>query len=251
MSRRFLSERDRRPELMDDFSAGGAALLQAHRQLRGLNRLFAAANPVMYGVRRLWRECGCPRQLQLLDVGAGSGDVNRRLLRWAVANGVKLRITLADKTEEACAAARAYYAAEPDVEVRRCDLFELPAGGTDIVTASQFAHHFTDAELPAVLARMLAAARLGVVVSDIHRHPVAWTAVWLATRLSANRYIRHDAPLSVAKGFRGVEWEQLGERLEGAVLRYRWRPLFRYAVLVRRADAVAAVTAASAAVKGR
>jgi 2-polyprenyl-3-methyl-5-hydroxy-6-metoxy-1,4-benzoquinol methylase len=226
---------------MDDFDSGGEELLQAHRQLRRLNRLFGASNPVMYGVRRLWRECGCSQRLHVLDIGAGSGDINRRLLRWAAANDVKLRITLADKTEEACAEARAFYAGEPQVEVRRSDLFELPAGCADIVTASQFAHHFTNGELPAVAKRMLAAARLGVVVSDIHRHSVAWAAVWMATRLSANRYIRHDAPLSVAKGFRGADWELLGKRLAetdmGAVLQYRWRLLFRYAVLVRHGSA--------------
>jgi 2-polyprenyl-3-methyl-5-hydroxy-6-metoxy-1,4-benzoquinol methylase len=237
MRRRFLSERVERAELMDDFTAGGATLRQAHRQLRCLNRLFGAASPALYGVQRLWRECGSPRRLHLLDIGAGSGDVNRRMLRWAAANGVKLRITLVDKAEEACAEARAYYAAEPQVDVRRSDLFELSAGCADIVTASQFAHHFANEELPTVVERMLTAARLGIVVNDIHRHPAAWAAVWLASRLSANRYIRHDAPLSVAKGFRGADWELLGERLEGvgAVLQYRWRPLFRYAVLVRRA----------------
>jgi SAM-dependent methyltransferase len=237
MRRYDLRERDERAELMDDLSAGGPSLRQAYRQLRRLNRVFAAAAPAVYGVNRLWRDCGRPARLTVLDIGAGSGDVNRRLLRWADANGVELRLVLTDIAAEACAEARSCFADEPRVEVRQCGLDELPAAGADIVTASQFVHHFATEELPVVVGRMLAASRLGVVVADIHRHRFAWAAVWLVTRLSANRYIRHDGPLSVARGFRGGDWERLAERLGGAAtLRYAWRPMFRYAVTVRRGE---------------
>lgn len=237
MLRRDLSERDQRKELIDDLSVGGEELRRAHRQLRLLNRLFAASGPAVYGVDRLWRECGRPAELTVLDVGAGSGDTNRRLLQWAEANGVELRLVLLDLSAEACAEAQTYYLHEPRVEVRRGSLFELETESADIVTASQFVHHFAAEELPAVVERMLAASLLGVVLADIHRHRLAYSAVWLVTRLSSNRYIRHDGPLSVARGFRGRDWERLGATLRsGVTLRYAWRPLFRYAVIVRRQE---------------
>ncbi|WP_331436768.1 methyltransferase domain-containing protein [Gordoniibacillus kamchatkensis] len=201
MDRRDLRRRDETMELMDDLARGGEELLQAHRHLHLLNRLFAAAGPAVYGVDRLWRECGRPSELTVLDIGAGSGGINRRLLRWADANGIGLRLVLVDVAAEACAAARASFADEPRVEVRQGSLFELAADSADIVTASQFAHHFMGEELPAAVRRMAAASRLGVVLADIHRHWLAYAAVWLVTRLSPNRYIRHDGPLSVRAAF--------------------------------------------------
>ncbi|MCA0758222.1 methyltransferase domain-containing protein [Paenibacillus sp. N4] len=232
---RQLRSRAEAAELMDDAAAGGAELSEALRQLRLLNRLFFAAAPTLYGVKRLWRQAGSPARLSILDIGAGSGDVNRKLLKWADKQGVVLTVTLVDMTEEACAEARRLFAGEPRVKVQRGDLFTLSAEGTDIVTGTQFLHHFEKERVPAAVKSMLKASRLGVVINDIHRHGIAWTAVWVATRLFPSRYIRNDGPLSVAKGFRGGDWRQLRDEPGLESLQFAWRPLFRYAVILRKA----------------
>jgi SAM-dependent methyltransferase len=223
------------PELMDDLSVGGHELREALQKLRVLNRIFAAAAPTLYGVKRLWREADKPRRLTILDIGSGSGDVNRHLLRWADANRIDLKITLIDITEEACAEARLYFHNEPRVQVVRQDLFSLPEACADMVTATQFVHHFASDELPGVVKSMLKASQLGVVVNDIHRHLIPWAAVWLVARMiSNNRYIVHDGPLSVAKGFRAADWNHLREVLGVSSMFYAWRALFRYVVVIRK-----------------
>ncbi|EFM10838.1 Methyltransferase type 12 [Paenibacillus curdlanolyticus YK9] len=229
-----LRGRAKLPELMDDYADGGEPLRQALQHLGRLNRLFAAAGPVLYGVKRLWKEAGRPRRLAIVDIGCGAGDVNRALLRWAKREGVALELTLTDITAEACAEARELFRDEPRVSVEQLDLFQLPAGAADIVVASQVLHHFDEGDVEKAFAAMLHGARLGVAVGDIHRHPIAWAAVWLAARLvSRNRYIRHDGPLSVAKGFRAADWRRLQAAMKRAYpdaqLAYAWRPLFRYA----------------------
>jgi len=234
---RTFRHRERRPELMDDLSGGGPQLQEALVHLRGLNRLFGAAYPTLYGVKRLWREAGRPKVLTVIDIGAGSGDVNGRLLEWATREGVNLRLTLMDITEEAIREARLYYGNEPRVRVCRGNLFELDKESADVVTGTQLLHHFADEELERAVACMLNASRLGVVVNDIHRHWLPWSAVWLATRLiSRNPYIRHDGPLSVAKGFRASDWKALRQRLHGVRMRSSWRPLFRYAVIIYKTE---------------
>jgi SAM-dependent methyltransferase len=236
---RTLRHRAEQPEKMDDFSQGGSELREALRHLRRLNRIFGAAPPTLYGVRRLWSEAGRPKRLSILDVGAGSGDVNRLLLRWADANRIDLQIVLADVTEEACEEARRLFRGERRVRVMRSDLFALPDACADVVTGTQFVHHFGADRLPGAVRRMLQISRLGVVINDIHRHWIPWAAVWLATRLvSGNRYIRSDGPLSVAKGFRARDWDELGQALgiAGKIF-YAWRPWFRYVVVVRKSRA--------------
>lgn len=188
-----------------------------------------------YGVQQLWQEAGKPDYLSILDIGAGSGDVNRLLLRWASANGIEIKLTLADRTEEACEEARQLFRDEPRVEVMQCNLYDLEPGSFDIVTGTQFVHHFSPAELPSVVGSMLRASKTGVVINDIHRHWIPWLAVWLTARLiSTNRYIRNDAALSVAKGFRAEDWRHLKDALGVPDMAYCWRPLFRYAVIIKK-----------------
>ncbi len=234
-----MERRAKREELMDDFSVGGAELEEALKHLRRLNRMFGAAMPVEYGVNRLWEQSGKPASLSILDIGAGSGEINRSLLRWADKKQIELAITLVDATEEACLEANRLFANEPRVTIMQANLFDLPSEAADIVTGSQFAHHFSDEELPNAVAHMLKVSRKGAVLADIHRHFIAWLAVWLSVRMiSKNRYILHDGPLSVAKGFRAQDWRMLGSRLQKVVgqaeLKYSWRPLFRYSAVVKK-----------------
>lgn len=230
---RSLSVRAQEEELMDDFSRGGEELSEALKHLRRLNRLFAASGPTQTGVEKLWKTLGRPTSLSLIDVGAGSGDVNRALLNWAEQRGVEMAITLVDLTEEACREARALFQEEPRVTVHCGDVKNLPSASADIVTASQFIHHFEGKQLVDIVSHMLRAAKYGVVINDIHRHIVSYTAVWLTTRLiSRNRYIRHDGPLSVAKGFKGRDWMALKDQMGVDTMTYKWRPMFRYSVVI-------------------
>lgn len=230
---RALSVRAKEDELMDDFSMGGEELSEALKHLRRLNRIFAAPGPTRDGVEKLWQAIGQPQKLSILDVGAGSGDVNVKLLEWADRKGIKLEITLVDMTEEACAEARQLFRNEPRVNVMRADLQELADASADIVTGSQFVHHFDGQQLVDMVAHMRRASRHGVVINDIHRHPVSYTAVWVMTRMiSRNRYIRHDGPLSVAKGFKDRDWQELKHQLQAEAMTYTWKPLFRYSVVI-------------------
>ncbi|MEK3914548.1 methyltransferase domain-containing protein [Paenibacillus sp. FSL H7-0331] len=232
---RSIQRRAEEPELMDDFTIGGAALREALHHLRLLNRIFGASAPTLYGVKRLWLDAGKPRKLTILDIGCGSGDVNAHLLKWADRNRIELQLVLIDITEEACEEARLYFQNEPRVQVRKDDLFSLPEACADIITGTQFVHHFAADELPGVVDKMLKASRLGVVINDIHRHWIPWAAVWLVTRmLSNNRYILHDGPLSVAKGFRSADWQHLRKTLDTPEMFYAWRPLFRYVVVLNK-----------------
>jgi 2-polyprenyl-3-methyl-5-hydroxy-6-metoxy-1,4-benzoquinol methylase len=227
------SQRSSALERMDDRRIGGEELAEALRQLRVINWVIGSAWPTFEGVLRLWYRAGQPKQLSLLDIGAGSGDVNRMLLAWARYSGVALSITLVDIHPETCAVAREYYCDEPRVQVVCSDIRHLGVQPVDIVTAALFAHHFSSEQLPEVFVVLARAARLGVVINDLHRHPIAWAAIWAATHLlSRNPMIRNDAPLSVQRGFRATEIEQLRRAPGLSDLTYRWRPFFRYLIML-------------------
>jgi 2-polyprenyl-3-methyl-5-hydroxy-6-metoxy-1,4-benzoquinol methylase len=234
-----LTQRSTALELMDDRSIGGEELVGALRELRVINRWLGSAWPTLEGVLRLWRRAGQPPRLTILDIGAGSGDINRLLLAWAARWGVAMHITLVDIHPETCAAAAAYYRDEPCVQVVCSDLLRLGTQSADIVTAALFTHHFPSDQLPDVFGALTRAARIGVVVNDLHRHTLAWAGIWVATRLfSNNRMIRHDGPLSVRRGFRPSDLDQLRAEPGLGALTYAWRPFFRYLITIPVASSI-------------
>lgn len=229
-----LAVRLERQERMDDLSIGGVELREALAQLGWINRLLGAAQVTREGLVQLWRAAGRPRRLHVLDVGAGGGDINWTLLRWARRAGVRLSITLLDRHPETCAYAAHRFRREPRVKVVQGDLQALTPRSADIVTASLVLHHLPTLQIPWTLLHWQQAARIGVVVNDLHRHPLALAGIRLATGLlSRNPMIRHDAPLSVRRGFQAVELADMRgyPGLEG--LQYRWRPLFRYLITLQ------------------
>lgn len=232
-----LARRSESAELMDDPTIVGPELTEALRQHRWINGLLGAFWPTLEGVDTLWREAGRPDRLRIVDVGAGSGEVNRVLLRWAAFRGVELRIAVVDIHHDTCREAAEYNETEPRIHVVQGDLFHPPFQHCDIVTASLVLHHFASDQLPGIFAALLKAGRLGVVVNDLHRHALAWLLIRVATHvLSRNRMIRNDAPLSVQRGFRQADLCQLRAQPGLEALHWGWRPFFRYLIIAPAAN---------------
>jgi SAM-dependent methyltransferase len=98
----------------------------------------------------------------------------------------------------------------------------------DIVTCSQVLHHFFDAEAQFVLAEMNRVARVQAIVSDIHRSRIAAAGIWLASfPLAFHPASRHDAVVSVMRGFREAELRQMVRESLGVDAFVRYRPGYR------------------------
>ena len=99
-------------------------------------------------------------------------------------------------------------------------------------SASLFLHHFPPEDVARLLREMGRVARV-VVVNDLHRHPLAYHAIRTLARLSPSEMFRHDAPMSVRRGFTGPELDALLAEA-GLVATRRWRWAFRWQVIARR-----------------
>jgi SAM-dependent methyltransferase len=155
------------------------------------------------------------------------------LLPWAEHRNLDMQLTLLDIHPHTCAVARDRNRANSRVGVVQGDIYQLGVQQVDIVIASLFLHHIPTRQLASVLDSLQRAARLGVVINDLHRHWLAWAFIKTATRLfSGNRLIRHDAPLSVRRGFRAGDLERLKNKAGLKHLTYYRRPFFRYLIVL-------------------
>jgi 2-polyprenyl-3-methyl-5-hydroxy-6-metoxy-1,4-benzoquinol methylase len=226
--------RSRLAELMDDPGVAAAEMRRTLDELEWINRALNGYAPSLAGIAALLP--GDARELTLLDVGTGCGDLPRRVVRWAGGRGVRARVVGIDVAPAAVEHAILRSSGCEGVSFERADLFALPAAERfDIVHAAMVLHHFEDEKAPLALRRMFELARWGIVVNDIHRHPLAYHGIRLLTRcLSQSRLIRNDAPLSVLRAFRRGELERLVREAGLPAGEIHWHWAFRWRLVVRK-----------------
>jgi len=220
---------------MDDLTLATDALRQNLDELETINTWLGGYAPVLNALARLQRRLPRGRPLRLADLGSGGGDTLRHIARWARKNSISVELTGIDANpfmlEYAAAKSRDY----PEITYRRFDIFspEFEAQPYDVLTCSLFCHHFTDDELVNLLARWQQQARVAVVINDLHRHWLAYHSIgWLTRLLGGSYLVRHDAPLSVARAFRRVDWVELLARAGIRQYELRWRWAFRWQVII-------------------
>ncbi len=224
-----LRTRSDEPELMDDFALTGAEVQQALREIGRVNRFLGGTATTLAGLAphlRKRREA-----LHLLDLGTGGGDIPVAIARHCRRVGVPVRIVAVDLGAHACRHALDAARTFPEIEICRADAGRLPFAPRSFHLAhcAMFLHHFTQEEIAHLLGALAGLVREGILINDLHRHAVAYHSIQGLTRLfSRSRLVKYDAPLSVRRGFRGADWDDIRERCGFPAFRYRWRWPFRY-----------------------
>lgn len=193
-----------RLETLDRRDADPVTATRNLRDLAFVNTMFGGRQTVRWGVTHLLRGLPAERTYTLLDVGAGAGDIAHYLrdtMPW------RLMPVALDHLRPAAALCRAR-----GVHALVGDLSALPVGarGVDVVVLSQVLHHLPRPDIPAFLHGLSALARVGVVVADLRRSPLAQGGIWAAAHLlGLHRVTRVDGVTSVGKGFTRAELDAL------------------------------------------
>jgi 2-polyprenyl-3-methyl-5-hydroxy-6-metoxy-1,4-benzoquinol methylase len=230
------THRSTQPELMDDLTLATDDLRRNLRELRVTNRLLGGNDVTLRGLAALLG--GVPDRpvpLRVADLGCGGGDMLRLMARWLRRRAVPAALTGLDANAFMLTYARQQTADDfPEVGYRQLDVFSEEFGrlSFDVVSMTLFCHHFTDQQLIELWSVLRRQTRIGLVINDLHRHPLAYYAIWgLSTALRTSALYRHDARLSVARAFRRTELEALLRQAGFTRFRIRWRWAFRWEVV--------------------
>jgi len=229
-----LTTRATTPELMDDLTLATDELRQNLDELETINTWLGGYRPVLAALARLRPRFPAGRLLRLADLGSGGGDTLRHVARWARRRSVPLAAEGIDANDFMLAYAAAKSQEYPEISYRQLDIFspEFAARPYDVLTASLFCHHFTDAELVELLRGWHQQAGLAVVINDLHRHPLAYYSIkYLTKLLGGSRLVQNDAPLSVARAFSRRDWVRLLAAAGITNYELRWCWAFRWQVV--------------------
>ena len=206
-----LTQRKLSDEWMDDPALDGRRHRQALRGLARLNVASGSVGLVWSLIRKVMVDLGT-KELSLLDVATGSGDIPIGLYRRARRAGLHLKILAVDLSETALEVARRRAAQRGAViEFRQLDILADPLTEQfDVVLCSLFLHHLDEGPAVTLLRILKRRARHLVVVNDLVRSRMSWVLVWLGSRLLSRSDVVHfDALASVRAAFTPTELQGL------------------------------------------
>jgi SAM-dependent methyltransferase len=198
---------------MDDETLDADALRRNLADLRRINTLLGWTSFTTRAVAHHVHTTGL-QSFSLLDVACGSADLPAAIARWAAREGIRAEIVATDVQPVMLEAAREQTAGVAGIRVERADAMALPypPGRFDIALCTLALHHFGPEQAVTVLANL---ARVGrqVLVFDVVRSRAAYAGAWLLTRaLAMHPITRHDAPMSVRRGYTASEARALAAR---------------------------------------
>jgi len=196
-------------EYFDAPGRPASASIAAFRELDRMNGLFRFSHPFESKLPG-WLGTERCKKLEILDVGAGTGLLGKKLSAWAQQRGWDWHFTNLDNNPVALE-----YGHVTNGVVGSALKLPFPDASFDLVVASQMTHHLSDGEIVQHWREAWRVTRDAVFICDLQRSIRLYVLLWFTMRLmDANREIYQDGLISVKRGFRRQEWLDLAARAQ-------------------------------------
>lgn len=217
-------------EIMDDFEMKGEVLRETLDQLGMINRFLGGNKTTLKGLNQLLINVPKNEALHVTDLGCGHGDLLRRAALMARKEGRKMHFTGIDANADTLEYARSLSKDFPEINYRQALLPSdfLEHESTDVVLCTLFLHHFKENDILRILNYCLDNVSRGIVVNDLHRHPMAYKLFDWLTRLFFNDMVREDGLTSIQRGFSKKELDELANHASVTRSVIQWKWAFRY-----------------------
>jgi 2-polyprenyl-3-methyl-5-hydroxy-6-metoxy-1,4-benzoquinol methylase len=223
------------PEVMDDFSMEGEILRDALDKIASINKLLGGNQVTLQGVKTLIAQVPKEKEISILDVGCGNGDMLRTLDAYAKKHGLNFRLHGIDANDYTIRHAESLSADYPKISYSTEDIFDYQLDSNyDIILCTLTLHHFKDPELLRLLQFFKDKSRLGIVINDLHRSALAYYLFQVICALfRLNDMSREDGLVSILRGFKEKDLHAYSKALKFKSYSVKWKWAFRYQWIVR------------------
>ncbi len=221
-------------EIMDDFSINGDILHNTLDTLASINKWLGGNNVTINGLKKILGSYPKNEPITIIDLGCGGGDMLRRISSYGKKEGYTFKLIGIDANKDAMIHARHLSKNYRDISFIDCDIFseEFETLQYDLVLSTLFLHHFKEEEIIDILSKAKNKAKLGIIVNDLHRHPMAYYLFKLVCLTIKNRMIIEDGLTSILRGFNREELESFSNKLQ-VKPQIKWKWAFRYQWIIQ------------------
>jgi SAM-dependent methyltransferase len=222
-------------EVMDDLNCSGAVVNQTLKELDVINQLLGGNTVTLQGLYTLLKKNKVKGPLHVADLGCGSGEVLRIIAHRFRTVYPQSAFTGIDANANIADYARQHVADSPEISILAEDISndEFRLKRFDVILATLFFHHFTSEQLVQIFQKLKDQATVGIVINDLHRHWLAYYSIKLLTSVfSKSSMVKYDAPLSVLRGFRKKELEDILYKAGIKHYSLKWKWAFRWSLII-------------------
>lgn len=224
-------------EIMDDFTMEGEMLRDALDKIASINRILGGNKLTVNGVDNLLADYPKEKEVTILDVGCGNGDMLRALADSGAAQGRKFSLIGIDANAFTINHAKSLSNEYPNVSYRCENIFDLDFSeiNCDIVVCTLTLHHFSDDEILKLIRKFHDNVSIGIVINDLHRSKMAYRLFQvLCWAFCLNDMSREDGLTSILRGFKKHELVAYCNKLNIKKYSIRWKWAFRFEWIISK-----------------
>ena len=222
--------RSLKKELLDQDNIPFDDIKRNMKELDFINTYLGGHSITIKGFKKLLQS---KKSISVCEIGCGGGDNLNAIYKFCKRNSIICSFTGIDINKECVAFAKRNSNID-NIKFIVSDYKKVNFENAkpDIIFSSLFCHHFTDSELVEMLVWMKNNSSVGFFINDLHRHKLAYHFIKIMTRLFSKSYlVKNDAPLSVLRGFKKIEWEIIFKNAGIKKYSIKWKWAFRYLII--------------------
>ncbi len=209
---------------MDDYTIHDERIIHALNELKIINKYLGGNSTTKKAIKVFLNKSKIKKIKTILDIGGGASDV-------LLSSKTNFKITNMDIN---IGANNYVKNISSNVNIVCADIFHpsFKSKSFDVVHASLFFHHFNENEIKKILISMKQIAISGIIINDLHRSVFALAGIKILTSIfSKSDMVKNDAPLSVKRGFKKSELNNILTELNFNY-QIKWNWAFRWLVTI-------------------
>lgn len=217
---------------MDDLDCHGSVVDQTLRELDVINRLLGGNQISISAFKQMVRKQN--HEISFADLGCGGGDIMQAMALWTRTKKGKVLFHGIDANPNIVQYAIKNNKDFPEITFSAENILadSFAEKSFDIIHCCLFLHHFTNEELIRLFGQFKSQARLGVIINDLHRHSLAYYSIkWLTSWFSKSTMVKNDSIISVSRGFRKSELEDMLKQAGITTYQLSWKWAFRWKLI--------------------
>ena len=229
--------RSQQLEIMDDLDFQGKEMKNVLGDLKKVNKCLGGNSITLNGIEKLLSGFNKNDTITVLDIGCGDGEMLRKCAEYAKKNNLKFEGFGIDFNENILEYAENQSRNFPNLKFQKVDVFleEELIPNCDIAICTLFLHHFNNKKIETLLKVLLRKVNKGIVINDLQRSKSAFELFKLISKLFLKtKTAKHDGLVSIARGFKKNELENISQKIPNQQSEIHWRWAFRYQWVVKK-----------------